>query len=684
MTAQRRAERLQDVPIAITAVSSAKLSASGVRSSDDLKIAVPGLNLSRQTGASLIFLRGVGTAGGQAAQEGAVATFIDGVYLPSPSGATMSLSNIERVEVLKGPQGTLYGRNATGGAINVITKSPSFRTGVAAQLGYGNHDTIEANFYGTTGLTDKIAVDLAAYYRNQRDGFGKNVFTGNDFMRGKDAVVRSKLLFTPTEDTTITIGGDYAYYKGSEGLGQRGTDSSNLVNGKVGYTGRFYDISLENDPYLTFKGGGVSATIEQGFGDVKLTSITAYRSLKVDSITEADGTELQVLGLHLVEKNRQFSQEVRLGNDGERFTWILGGFYLKSRSGYDPFDIFGAGLAGQGLRELRIDDSFQRTTSLAAFGQLTWHIGSATNLTVGGRYTRDKRSYHGALSGDVIGVGFVPLAASNAFDSSKTFKKPSWRLSLDHKFSPDVMGYVSYNRGFKSGIYNVTSPGAPPVNPEQLDAYETGLKTTLFDNRLRLNSAVYYYKYKNIQLISQVGATQLLLNAARAKIYGLDVDFDAAITGRFSINGGFAYIHGRYGEFPNAPYYTPNVPPAVGNSVVARSGKGNRTVQTPDFSGTVAASYRVPVGENELSFNLSYVYNDGYDFTPDNSLKQKAYSLVNAETVLSLADGRYNVRVWGRNLFQEHYLFSGFQGEVGNTVVAATGRTFGVSVGVKY
>jgi iron complex outermembrane receptor protein len=230
----------------------------------------------------------------------------------------------------------------------------------------------------------------------------------------------------------------------------------------------------------------------------------------------------------------------------------------------------------------------------------------------------------------------------------------------------------------------VTSAGDPPVNPETLDAYETGVKTTLFDNRLRLNNSVYYYKYNNIQLISQVGAAQLLLNAAKAQIYGLDNDFDAALTDRLALRGGFSYVHGRYGEFPNAPYYIPNTPPAVGNTVVARSGEGNHTVFTPTFTGNMAADYRYPLSYGEISTNISYYYNSGFYFTPDNTVRQGSYSLVNAAITWTAPSKNYNVRLWARNLFDTRYLLSGFQGQVGNTVVAAPGGMFGVAVGVDF
>lgn len=711
VTAQFRAQDLQDVPIAIEAVGQQALAASGVRTTDDLQIATTGVNIQRQTGASLIFIRGIGTAGGQAAQEGAIATFIDGVYQPSPSSVTGSLANIERVEVLKGPQGTLYGRNATGGAVNIITLTPSFTPTGMIEFGYGNLDTIEARTYISSGITKTIAADIAVYYNNQMKGFGRNLFTGTEVFEGEDFAARSKILFELGEDTKLTLGADYNTFKGSLGIPQRVAPGAVLIDG-IGlnsslpgvtpFPGGFYDTYTELDQYLDVKGYGFSATLAHDFGGVSLTSISAYRNLRIFSSADSDGTSIEVTSAFLTEKNRQFTQELRLQGDAGPVNWLVGGFFLDSKAGYDTFDVFGLGIrqafggAPTSPDRLLILGNLQKTTSYAAFGQLTWALGETTNITGGLRYTYDKRSINpdaflgftadrSILIPVPVALGAVPPGGdtSDFFAQKDSFKKVTWRLAIDHEVTPDVLVYASYNRGFKSGIFNTTSFGAPAVKPEVLDAYEVGFKSKILDNRLRLNGAAYYYDYSNIQLSQLIGSAQLLLNAAVAEIYGAELSFEAAVTDQLSLRGGVAYTHGRYKEFQNAPFFTQAPGPGFGSIVTAGDASGNETVYTPPWQVNLSADYRIPVGDGELSANVSYLYVDRFYFTADNRSPQPSYDLVNAQLKYDFGDG-LSARVWGRNIFNTHYFASRYNAPAGETVVAAAGRTYGVSIGYKF
>jgi len=710
VTAQFRAQNLQDVPIAIEAVNADTLSSSGVRTTDDLQIATTGINIQRQTGASLIFIRGIGTAGGQAAQEGAIATFIDGVYQPSPSSVTGSLANIERVEVLKGPQGTLYGRNATGGAVNIITLTPSFEPTGLIEFGYGNLQTVQARAYVSSGITKAIAADVSLYYNNQMKGFGRNLYTGTEISKGEDFAVRSKILFELGEDTKFTLGGDYNSSKGSFGVPQRVAPGAVLIDtvglsdlpGVTPFPGGFYDAYTELDPYIHIEGYGFSGTLEHHFGDVSLTSITAWRSLDIFTQTDSDGTSQQVTSAYLTEKNKQFTQELRLQGDSGPFNWLVGGFFLHSKAGYAPFDAFGSAIraafggAPTSPDRLLIENNLQKTTSYAAFGQITWSVGEATDITAGLRYTHDKRS----INPDAY-VGYstdrdllipVPVAlgavapggdTSGFFAQQDSFSKLTWRLAIDQKITPDLLAYASYNRGFKSGIFNTTSFGNPAVKPEVLDAYEVGFKSTLLDRRLRLNGAAFYYDYSNIQLSQLVGSSQVLLNAAVAEIYGGEASFEAAITDAFSLRGGVAYTHGRYKSFPNAPFFEQAPGPGFGSIVTSGDAGGNRTVYTPPWQINLAADYSVPVGDGELAANISYLYVDKFYFTADNRSPQPSYDLVNTQLKYT-SDAGLVVTLWGRNIFDKQYFASRFNAPAGETVVAAAGRTYGVSLGYKF
>lgn len=723
VTAQKRAENIQDVPIAISALPASALAESGIRSTQDLSQSVAGLNVTRTTEATVFTLRGIGTQGGSTGQDGAVATFVDGVYMPSMAGATFALNNIERIEVLKGPQGTLYGRNATGGAVNVITRRPQQEFSMDASLGYGNLQTMEGNLYATGGLAKGVSADVAVYYRNQDKGFGFNRIIGRDVNKSRDFIVRSKLLFEIGPDTDLTLAGDYARTKGSIAIAYRPVPTSQLVDGTgfadfVANGNGYYDSQSEFNPIVDTRSFGGSAKLQHGFGDFTLTNILAYRGAKGFQRVDVDATPLKLVDAPLFNREKQWTEEIQLAYDSGPIKAIAGFFYMDAKSQYDPFQIAGLAISGQsgGLSDRLVIYSTQRTKSYAAFGQASWEFAPDTNLTLGARYTIDKRR----LNADqyfAIGIP-LPDAYCSAYcrpdgdlfplgsiAQSKTFKKPTWRLALDHKFGPDFMVYASYSRGFKSGVYNLTSPADAPARPETLDAGEIGFKSTIFD-RIRFNAAGFYYKYKNIQAFQVNGASTTLTNAASAKIYGFDFDFQAEIGAGFSLSGSGAYLHDRYGDFPVAtisfleqpagspPYagYTPGlgnyVYPNCGNPADSGqfycSASGNKLVNTPDFTLNLALNHELELAGGKLVSNVNWSYNSGFYWAVDNRLKQPKFSLFNAQVVWSAPEERWNIRGWVRNLTDKKYLLSLNENGTGDEGVPAPGRTYGVSVGFHF
>lgn len=683
VTAQKRSENIQKVPIAITAVTSDLATSAGVRTSEDLTVVVPGLNIQKQTGAADIFVRGVGTAGGQTGQESAVATFIDGVYQPAMQTASFSLNNIERIEVLKGPQGTLYGRNATGGAINVITRTPSQDARLQAELGYGNKETVEGNLYATGPLTPNMAADIAVYYFNQNQGFGRNVTTGSEINKGKDLAIRSKVFWTPGENTEITLGGFYTKSSGSYGVAIRGAPSASLVTGQQGFPFGFYDIQSEFDPEYYVEQYGGNLKIQQDLGWAQLVSISAIQKVRHHERDDVDLTPLKIIEAPLYSHAETFTQELQIGSsDNDAFKWVAGVFFMDDTAAYDPFHIIGLGL-GAGpdpAQSLEFTLDRQKTSSIAAYAQATIKVVDRTNLTLGARYTRDTRKFDTLGSLTIPNVAVIPIDPPAV---QKTFKKPTWRIALDHEFSDDVLGYVSYNRGFKSGVYNLSAPGDPVVDPEVLDAYEGGLKTSLMDRRVRLNSAVFLYKYKNLQLQQVNGFSTRLVNAAKATVWGVDVDVDIAAAEGFTIHAGAEYLHARYGDFPGAPFTVPNPNPPFGDLVTAANAKGNRMIRTPDFVATLSADYKFKLaGGSGIGLNVSYAYNDGFFWEPDNRTHQDAYHLVNTQIKWTAPNEKYSVRVWARNLLDEKYFAHVAEQALGDLAAAARGRTFGISLGV--
>ena len=229
-----------------------------------------------------------------------------------------------------------------------------------------------------------------------------------------------------------------------------------------------------------------------------------------------------------------------------------------------------------------------------------------------------------------------------------TINKPTWRIALDHQFTPDVLGYISYNRGIKSGGFNILNPANPAYLPERLDAYEAGLKTELLDRRVRLNAGGFYYDYNNIQVTQFVNLAQSIVNGAKARLYGLDVDFTARATSTLSFSGGFELLHARFTSYPNAVGSIPK--PNGGATLTVIDATGNRIPQSQNFAGTLGADYERAVSFGTLHFNLTANYNGDYKFEPDNFLTQGTYTLLNTSLTWRSTDKRYSVQLWGRNL----------------------------------
>lgn len=685
VTAQRRGENLQRVPIAVSAVTAATAEALGVRGTQDLTTVTPGLNFTVAVGNATPFLRGVGTMAVTAGQESSVALYVDGVYISSTSGSVFSLNNIERVEVLKGPQGTLFGRNATGGLIHVVTRDPSQEPKLEASIGYGNFETSQAKLYATTGITDTLAVDFAAYYQEQGEGWGKNRFSGREVNKvDSDLALRTKLQFTPSDATRITLALDYSNLEGTAGVATRPLEGSVAVDGTL-FTGGFWDTLADFKPSLRSEAYGGSLKVEQDFSAARVVSLTAYRHTRASQNFDFDGTGAPLLAILLNPFERQFSQELQiLSPESSSINWIVGGYYFRSDARYDPVQqyLYPALTHAPGTI-VNTTLSQQITNSIAAFAQATFPLGEATRLTTGIRYTHDRRSLDGTA---VQQPSFLPPIPPTVIPRQKdSAGQATWRIALDHDFTPTVLGYVSYNRGFKSGLFNAQDLSQPPVDAEQIDAYEAGLKMDLLDRRLRVNVAGFYYDYSNIQLQRVSNGIVQLLNAASAEVYGADAEVTAIPVEGLTLRGGLSLLHSRYGDFPGAVLSTPNRDPATGalvggNTFSSFNADGKHTVNSPEYTVNLSATYETRVNDHKLSFSASYFRSGRFYWEVDNRTSQEPYDLVSGEASWTLPSDRFTVRLWGRNLTDTEYYTQVTQQEIGDGAIAAAPRTFGVAL----
>lgn len=679
VTAQRKSERLQEVPIAVNVIQSEALTSRGVTTTTDLPALVPALSFAMTGGAGTPYLRGVGSNAGNPNDEPSVATYIDGVYIASPYANATSLANIDQIEVLKGPQGTLFGRNATGGVIQVITRDPQRTPALEASIGYGNFQTVSGSLYATTGLSENLAIDIALQGSDQGEGWGYNFVRNEETYLTTSYGARSKLVFTPNDTLRAVLSADYSYLKSN-------TSDYRLPQGELGIDGQLspageYDtasiITLNGigTPGIESKQGGVSANIGLETGLGRIVSITAFRKNTGYYHAEADGTPVPFVEADLPISQENFSQEFQLlSPEDSPFDWTIGGYYYKSDAGYPNLTF--AGLAfgtppGANYSTLLLD-VIQNTVSKSVYAQATVEVMSGTRVTGGIRYTDEDQESRTRIFG-----ASIP-------NVQRGFEELTWRGAIDHAFSEDIHVYASVNRGVKGGGFDLLTPFSTGYSPEFLDAYEIGLKSKIFANTLRFNASYFYYDYQNIQVqVIPAGGAGIVstTNAGAATVQGLDVDFEYAPTRQFSLSGGFAIIDGVYDEFANTVAY-PASP--LSGAPMTIDASGNDTIRTPKFTANLTAAYDVETESGTFPLSLTVSHNSGFFFSADNRLEQPAYTLINGSIGWEPVGRAYSVTVWGSNLTDEYYLAQGVPSGLGDLTSPSAPRTYGITLRTKF
>jgi iron complex outermembrane receptor protein len=680
VTAQKRSEDVQRVPVAVSAISSATIEAANISTIDQLSSLLPGLQVTHTSDGAQPFLRGIGTNSSALGNEAAVATYVDGVYRASPAGSIFSYNNIERIEVLFGPQGTLFGRNAAGGVVNIITKDPTFEPTMKAEVGYANYNTVSGNLYASGGLSQNIAADIALLYTNQLDGWGKNFENGRDVFLNNEGSVRSKVLFTPGSSTRITLIADYDRNRGDEGAVDSVTPG-HINNFGYAHAGGFWDTASNIDGYNIQEQEGVSLKVEQDLAWAQLSNISAWRTVRSPSLQELDGSPALYLLYDENEKQRTITEELNLQSESSsRVKWIGGFFYFNDSSQYDPLLQQGTayGLGPTGGFEI---NSKQDTTSYAGYGQATVPLFTdSTHFTAGLRYTSDEKSITAARS--LLGSG---APASYNFPAGFPFSvrqpKTTYKASLDHSFTDDILTYASYSTGFKSGNYNLTKANQPPTDPETLDAYEVGVKSELFDRMVRANAAAFYYKFHDLQVSSFVGTSTVLTNAAEAEYKGLEAEVTIAPTKELSFNAGATYIDSSYLSYKNAVYVS-TLPSGGISAAYIGDATGNQVLFVDKFTASAGAQYTTKQRFGVLTGQFGANYHHGFFFDAQNFTPQPSYTTLDANLTLRLPSSRVSIAFWGKNLTDaEYYVTRASQAGTGDLYSPAAPRTFGVRFG---
>lgn len=700
VTAQKRSQNMQDVPVAVSAIGGDSLAAANVSNATDLGRLVPALNVFVTTGAVQPFLRGIGNPGSLLGNESSVAVYLDDVYITRVPPSLLQLNSIDRVEVLKGPQGTLFGRNASGGLLHIVTREPSERASVQGALGYGNFDTLRGNFYATTGVAPGLAIDLSGLLVDQRAGWGTNVANGREWGKDRTEAVRSKLQWEVSGATTVSLSGDYshstndllAHSQYRYGIPRGYQLPPYALQPPFG----FYDIEADAQPRNIQEDWGVSAKVEQRLPFANLSSTTAYRKGTSLGDFDSDFSKQPFLLGVLDGFSKQFTQEFQLSSKAKSsFDWIVGLFYLNSKAGYSPSRFTGlsidgfAPLLGLPASTKLVSDTYgeTRTRSYSAYGQMSVHVTDSTGLTLGVRYTIDDLA--GVGRSELYELGTTP-APGAVVTGSETFKKFTYKVSVDQKIAPDILIYLSQSRGYKAGVYNTLPFSNPAARPEVLDATELGFKSELFGRRFRLNGAVFYYKFQDAQFQQFDGPTVRIINADSARIYGAEVEGEAALGGGLNLRFGASYLDGKYERFPNAqsPVVNLNADPGQGpvggyvDGFAPLDASGNQMVRVPRITANAGMNYAVATSIGDFDADVNLSYNGRFSWDADNVLKQPAYSLLDAQIKYTIPDSgqRYAIRLWAKNLTGSRYYVAEIQsdGPRGSSAMPGAPRTYGM------
>lgn len=668
VTARRHAESLQDVPMSVAVVSDRDVVLHNISDLRDLDNLVPSLV---QTGPDsnvnpAVAIRGISSDSRNIGFESGVSVYIDGVYTGRPTSFMQDLMDVERIEVLRGPQGTLFGKNTIAGAINIVTRKPGEKPELYAEAQFGNYGLFRQRLSVSGPLVGQTLSGKFSVYNVDRDGIQTNVVNGKDYWNENNYGGRAQLRVTPSESLDIGLSVD--------GLREKTRQNVNSVVSGFGANEAPgpRDISIDAPVAFERKISGAAVNVEYTAGDTVFTSITAHRANDMEFVSDDDATSAPLLTSHFRDEERQFTQEFRMSSRvSDKFNYVAGLYYYDQRldtnrvvtapaGGFAPVDLQASIVA-------RVD-----TEDYAVFAQGDYRFTDALTLTLGLRYTHEKKTIDMNLQG-LPPFGIISLDTVQ----SKSDDAPSPTISLAYALSAGVNTYFTISRGFKAGGYNADFIGNDQLSfdSEEVTNFEAGVKMQAFDDRLRFNLAAYHMNYDNLQVsVFRPGAGFVIDNAAKANIDGAEVEIEARPGAGFELTAGIGYNQAKFDQFQNA----------AGLGV---DFDGNDLPNAPRWNTSFGAQYSFPIG-NGGSFLIrgDYTYRSDYYSSADNLEDNRVdgYSLVNGVVGFTSADGRWDLQLWGKNLTDKLYAndkgapLGGLLGS--RSVVYGMPRTYGVRV----
>ncbi|WP_354311816.1 TonB-dependent receptor [Pseudomonas sp. PvP001] len=688
VTATRRAESLQKVPVAVSVVDGEQLERDNRNGVASIVQQVPSLNF--RTGASnkdtSLFIRGVGTISTSPGVEPTVATVIDGVVYGRPGQATLDLLDLERIEVLRGPQGTLFGKNASAGVLNIVTKAPTEEThGYIDQSYYSGNESRTRFGIGGSLIPDTLKGSLTTLFGSY-DGNVDNRANGHEVNGYNRKGVRGKLEFTPNDDLTLTLAADYM---------QSHDDAPNGVVSKaltpafagalapVSASGHSRDIASDYRSHVEDINKGLSAQLDWNLGDYTLTSITAWRGW--DNTQWQDGDRLATITSAFPGTEDkgdlsydQYSQEVRLASPKGEFVEYVGGlFYMHGKDD----ETYRRTLVTPTGSQRGVADYTTTSDSYSAFGETTLNFTSRLRGIAGLRWTHDDLEYdHRRVSTSATTVSGIQPGTR----SSGSVDEDGWsgRLGVQYDLSDDVMAYVTYSRGYKGPAYNVFFNMQPrdtdALKPETSNTWEAGIKASAWDNRLTSNLAVFHSEYDNYQAnFFDTVANQVvtrLINAGSVSTEGVELDYALQATQNLKLSGALAYTRARIDQFS-----------CPAGAAASCNVDGKTLPYSPDWKSYVRADYSIPLANGldvELGTDYSWQSEVQYDISQNPDTKQGAYGIWNASIALADYTNGWRVALLGKNLADKSYspMLASGSGYIYRAVPRNDERYFGVQL----
>ena len=653
VTAQKRTENLQDVPVAVTAISGDDLASLEKGTIESIAQQMPGLSFSRAGGQSFIYLRGIGSDIQGSASDPSVALNIDGAYVGRFELGATQFFDLDRVEVLRGPQGTLYGRNSTGGVINLISRGPGSEFDARLRASYSSFQRREVEAAVGGPLDEMFGVRVAVRYSKD------NGFTDDLDPRGSNRIddqnilgLRGTFSVKVSEAIDLKLIADHTRSRNGntsviplDNLGLAQTRGA--VPTKVGQTRNDLD-TFDHWTTSGFVGqAGVNLTPELTF-----TSITALRRFNQRFLFNTDGTEIDITRTQFKRDYRSFTQEARFNWDSDRLRAVVGGFFLDE----DNKGTLGLPrIGGIAVPTTFVFPARTKTKSYAAFADTTLYVTPRIGIIAGIRYSKDKkddRTLRGTIAGSAGIFGTNPLVLNGSRNVKDNWDALTPRFGLEFKPNRDLLFYATASRGFKSGGLNSYDLNAP-FDPETIWAYEAGAKTELLDRRLRLNGSVFHYDYSDLQVSTFLNGFTVVTNAASAKIDGGELEAAFRAAPGLTLTGSVGYLDAKYIDF-----LTPfGVNPNRTTRIIDVS--GNRLRNAPEWKLSGGLDYDAPISETLIvraSAQASHTSRTFFSQFNENIASNGPLTLVDARLGLGSFDGRWEVALFGKNLTDEDYL----------------------------